>query len=163
MLRTGPWLGRGELAERSAMRTLLLARRPAPRLPVPGRAAILLKKKNEMGKECEGIFGLLEKLDQGKVSVHSVLCSRVLPLGQRAAPEWAPASWEIRPVILSPKDKPVSQEEISDAWESGQRGISAPWVLRTRAEHHRLPCQQIPPTKKRASFFGFFANHIPQG
>lgn len=64
MLRTGPWLGPGELAERSAMRTLLLARRPAPRLPVPGRAAILLKKKkNEMGKECEGIFGLLEKLE----------------------------------------------------------------------------------------------------
>ena len=64
MLRTAPWLGCGELAEWSAMRTLFLARRPASRLPVPGRAAILLKKKkNEMGKECEGIFGLLEKVD----------------------------------------------------------------------------------------------------
>lgn len=54
--------GHGELAERE-MRTLLLARRPAPRLPVPGRATILLKK-NEMGKECESIFGLLEKVRQ---------------------------------------------------------------------------------------------------
>lgn len=38
--------GHGELAERE-MRTLLLARRPAPRLPVPGRATILLKKKRD--------------------------------------------------------------------------------------------------------------------
>ena len=57
--------GHGELAERE-MRTLLLARRPAPRLPVPGRATILLKKKNEMGKECEGFW---KRQDSGEARV----------------------------------------------------------------------------------------------
>ena len=42
--------GHGELAERE-MRTLFLARRPAPRLPVPGRATILLKKKKKKKRD----------------------------------------------------------------------------------------------------------------
>lgn len=47
--------GHGELAERE-MRTLFLARRPAPRLPVPGRATILLKKKTRWEKNVKA-FG----------------------------------------------------------------------------------------------------------